>query len=163
MPYWQVERQETLCHWQHSCLSSLFFLFIDWEYYLPLHPAVCTSLAAEIHHWLLGNMSIRARGYFCWAAGQRRKLGGGQVMSTLCNFRQMSGSFFLWFDRLQWGISGRCRCTERLSRSISLSGCLSQLVNHSLLGFDVTFFIFLHQSVWSAKNKSVLAETPHAL
>lgn len=153
MPYWQVERQETLCHWQHSCLFTLFFLFIDWEYYLPLHPAVYTSLATEIYHWLLGNMSIRARGYFCWAVGQKGKLGGSQVTSTHCDFRHVPGSFF---DSTGFGSQSVCPRSWPFDRTRSIFSHVQSL-------FDVTFFTMLHQSVWSAKNKSVLAETPYAL
>lgn len=165
-----MERQEMLRHWQHSCLSSLFFLFIDWEYYLPLHPAVCTSLATEIYHWLWSNVSIKARGVFCWAAGQRTELeaaaaaeGGSQSgnIHSLWEFPQNAWEL-PWFSR-KWRISGRRRRRQRLSPSISLTGCLSKSVSLSsiltlkqkslhiyshaviiFLSFDDTFFTISH-------------------
>lgn len=130
-----MKRQELLCHWQHSCLSSLFFLFIDWEYYLPLHPAVYTSLATKIYLWLWRNMSIEAQGYFCRAAGQRRKLeaaaaaaeGGSQVTSTHWGF-ETNGGFFdstgsSWSGGYQEDIDAR---SSSFLPSVCLVVCLSQ-------------------------------------
>lgn len=164
MPYWQVEQQETLCHWQHSCLSSLFFLFIDWEYYLPLHAAVDTSLAAEIYRWLLSNRSIRAQGDFCWAAGQSRKLGGSQVTSTHWDFRQTPGSFF--DSSMKWGVAGRRRCTEQLPHSISLSGCLSQPVSRCsirLLNRARSIFSRMQSWAWMSRFAQFYTNRSEAL